>query len=166
MKKIIITGLLLIFTMAVSGFAQPGGIFSDILNNAEQVTLEGKVLSVPTPYSGQIGQGMSLDTSNGDITIYGLGPIWYWNKNNVTRPIVGDTVTATVYKLDINGKLYYVLKSITLADGKTLNFRDDSTNLPLWIGQHGYGGHKGGMFGKGMGKHQMFKNYNCPCTPQ
>lgn len=162
MKKIIITGLLLIFTMAVSGFAQPGGIFSNVLNNAEQVTVEGKVLSVPTPYSGQMGLGMTLDTSNGDITVYGLGPIWYWNNNNVTRPVVGDTVTTTVYKLDINGKLYYVLKSITLADGKTLNLRDDSTNLPLWRGQYGSGMHKG----RGMGKHQMFNNYNCPCTQQ
>ena len=160
MKKIIITGLLLIFTMAVSGFAQQG-IFSNALNDAEQVTIEGKVLSVPTPYSGQIGQGMTLDTSNGDITVYGLGPIWYWNNNNVTRPVVGDTVTATVYKLDINGKLYYVLKSITLADGKTLNLRDDSTNFPLWRGQHGYGA-KGGMHGKGMGLY----NGNCPYNQQ
>ena len=112
MKKIIITGLLLIFTMAVSSFAQQG-IFSSALNDAEQVTIEGKVLSVPTPYTDQMGQGMTLDTSNGDITVNGLGPIWYWSNNNVTRPVVGDTVTVTVYKLGINGKLYYVLKDIT-----------------------------------------------------
>ena len=157
MKKIILITLIFLFAISAVSFAKQG-IFANVLNDAEQITIEGKVLSVPTPYSGQIGQGLVLDTENGDTTLYGLGPIWYWEQNQAVRPVAGDTVTAVAYKLDINGKLYYILKEITLADGKILKLRDDSTNLPLWINLGGKGHGKGF---KGMGK-GMHYNSSCP----
>jgi hypothetical protein len=168
MKKRIFLSMLFVLVMAVSGFSR--GLLGNILSDAEKIQVEGSVVSIPEPYSGQIGTGMVLDTESGDITVYGLGPAWYWAKNNVNRPNQGDTVTATLYKLDINGKMYYILQSITLSDGKSLDFRDSSTGLPLWFKSR-----RGGNFDNATGiqklkrggnfRGRMF-NQNCPCNQQ
>ncbi len=154
MKKYFLITLLFLFTIATIAFAR-GGIFSTILQNAETIKIEGKVISVPVPFIGKRGQAMTLDTENGEIKVYGLGPIWYWQKNQVERPTVGETVNVEVYKLDINGELYYILKNITLSDGKKLNLRDSDTTLPLWRGAHGRM-NKGGYMGR------KFDNSTCP----
>ncbi len=158
MKKVILLCLMCVVVLAASAFAR-GGILLNVLQNAEQTVIEGKVVSLPVPYTGLQGQGMVIDTADGDINVYGLGPIWYWESNQVERPVVGETVTVKVYKLDINNKIYYILKEITLNNGKTLKLRDDSTNLPLWKGMK-----KGRMMGRGMRNmgRNMPDNSTCP----
>ncbi len=75
------------------------------------------------------GAGLTIDTGSGSETVFGLGPTWYWSQNGVARPVVGDSVVATVTHLITTDDS--VILNITV-NGRPLALRDPSTCAPLW----------------------------------
>ncbi len=115
---------------------QPGAPCDPAYNilNGTPFTYQGDVISVglmSDTNRGHRGDGMVISTSEGNISVSGLGPYFYWENADVRRPVVGDNVTVTGYIVDFNGSIVYVLMSIEV-DGTTLQLRDPETGLPLW----------------------------------
>ncbi len=98
--------------------------------------------------TGMMGASMIISNPNssnpGSYTIYGLGPWWFWNNNNVPLPAVGDEVTVDAKGIDISGTETIVAMSITVYhdheeddkedDTATLQLRDPETCYPNWAG--------------------------------
>ena len=78
----------------------------------------------------------SFDTGNSHVTIYGIGPEWYWEDKGVDRPDIGDGVTVDVYAVLFSDGTRYIASSITIGDDPidTLKLRDLETGCPLWRG--------------------------------
>ena len=56
---------------------------------------------VPFMFTGDViefAQGGSLTlattTADGNVQLYGIGPVYYWESNNVAYPVVGDSLAA------------------------------------------------------------------------
>jgi len=96
--------------------------------------LEGE----PFEYEGTVasigfGQGMVIATADGTVTVYGIGPVRYWNKLDVDRPVAGDVVSVSGYTVTFLGAERNIAMSITI-DGTTVQLRDPDTAKPLWVG--------------------------------
>ena len=78
------------------------------------------------------GAGMTIQTDAGIQTVFGLGPIWYWDANNIDRPELGESVSTMVSGVTVSDRK--VIMSITI-DGQTLQLRDSATCLPVWRGK-------------------------------
>jgi hypothetical protein len=75
------------------------------------------------------GDGLTIETSSGTETVYGLGPAWYWSQNGVDRPVLGDSVEVVAsHIITIEEE---VILSITV-NGQALQLRDPGTCTPLW----------------------------------
>lgn len=94
---------------------------------------------VPFAYTGEVisvgygGAGMVIEIENAEVIIYGLGPIWFWDCKNVSRPVAGDVIEVSGYTVDYNDIQRNIAVSITI-DGETLELRDPETGAPLWRG--------------------------------
>ena len=90
-------------------------------------TYEGDVISfVP-------GQGMELATADGNVTIYGIGPVRYWEYVGVARPGVGETISVSGYAVDYNDVLRNIAVTVTIGED-IVELRDSETGVPLWRG--------------------------------
>lgn len=109
-----------------------GAMLNAILTGVP-VTITGTVQSVD-----YYGQGIVIDTGAGTtVTVYGIGPIWYWDSLGVARPTVGDTVIVSAYEVTFSdGTTKLIAVSIDI-NGATVTLRDTSTGLPLWAGSNG-----------------------------
>jgi hypothetical protein len=136
MKKFLtLTTAILVLTFMAGGWAWAGkgigpgdgtGPIYDILSGATfQYT--GDVISLIA------GAGMEISTESGNVKVYGLGPIRYWDRLGIDPPVVGDAVEVSGYAVDYNGVERNVLTSITM-DGETVPLRDPATGAPLWKG--------------------------------
>lgn len=92
-------------------------------------TITGTVESYGIP-----GGGLVVVTDTSTETLYGLGPMWYWERNDMDRPEIGETVTIQAETVTIGSVTKKVIISITI-NGQTLVLRDSATCLPLWRGQ-------------------------------
>ncbi|MDQ7032758.1 MAG: hypothetical protein Q9M37_08630 [Desulfonauticus sp.] len=93
------------------------------------VTIEGVVESVPYPAN----QGLKIDTGEEVVTVYGIGPVWYWDKEEVAYPTVGEDVEVDGYEVNFSdGSTRIVATKITIG-GQTIELRDDD-GRPLWRG--------------------------------
>ena len=90
-------------------------------------TVTGKVVTIG------MGDGMVIAVADKNFTIYGIGPYWYWNSQDVDRPMVGDTVEVIGHIVNYNGVERYIAMSVTV-DGDTIQLRDLETGAPLWKG--------------------------------
>jgi hypothetical protein len=108
-----------------------GAMLNAILSGVP-VTITGTVQSV-----GYYGQGIVIDTGAGTtVTVYGIGPVWYWDSLGVARPAVGDTVTVSAYEVTFSdGTTKLIAVSIDI-NGAAVTLRDTSTGLPLWAGSN------------------------------
>jgi len=134
MRKVLTSSvivLMVFFLSAGIGLAGTGngtGPIHDI-SAGTPFTYEGDV-SYPVP-----GQGLLLALSDGtNVTIYGIGPVRYWESLGVDRPAVGDTVKADGYAVDYNGEVRNIAMSITVGTD-TVQLRDPDTGVPLWRGK-------------------------------
>lgn len=93
-------------------------------------TYTGEVISV-----GYFGMGTVIATEDGEITLYGLGPLWFWDKQEISRPNVGDLIEVSGYAVEYNDIQRNVVASITIG-GETIELRDPETGAPLWRGTH------------------------------
>ena len=153
MKKIILSGLIVL--MFASFVWAMGGFMPEILSKSPVVKLKGEIVQVGINENGFMHRGgVILKTSKGNVNVYGCGTMRYWNQNNASLQ-KGEVVTVSAYKVNVNGTIFYVAKDITLANGKTIQLRNNN-GYPMWMRK----GH-GGMMMNGQNGHMM-NNYNCP----
>jgi len=110
----------------IAGNGKGGGNAQYILEGTP-FELTGAVVSIA------LGMGMEIATADGNVIVYGIGPVRYWESVGVERPAVGDEVTVSGYSVDFNGELRNIAMSITV-DGTAVQLRDHDTALPLWRG--------------------------------
>lgn len=99
--------------------------------------------------TGMMGASMTISKSSSpntktSLTIYGLGPWWFWDNNGVNFPSIGDRVTVNARVIDISGTKTIIAMSITVyhdheegdttEDKATLQLRDPETCYPNWAG--------------------------------
>lgn len=137
MKKISVATLLLLLLFSFAAYAGNGkGNFkrghgevkacSNGLSGTSE-TLTGIAIGIGNH------DGLVVDTNNGPVTIYGIGPEWYWEANSVDRPEIGDSVTVVAHAVLFSDETRYVASSITIGSD-TLQLRDTETGCPLWRG--------------------------------
>ncbi len=78
------------------------------------------------------GSGLTVTTDNSSQTLFGLGPIWYWDLNNIDRPEIGESVSVLATGVTLSDRK--VILSITI-DDQTIELRNPQTCLPVWRGQ-------------------------------
>jgi hypothetical protein len=110
------------------GYPTGGRLTYNICVGAAE-TITGKVVNFGWPING-----LEINTGSGNVTVYGIGPDWYWDDKGVDRPEIGETVTAMVSAVNVSN--YKVILSLTLGDTaqQTIQLRDTSTCQPLWRG--------------------------------
>ena len=109
---------------------EDGDGYCDNIFDGTPFTYEGVVISI-----GYGGSGMVIEETEDaeKIIIYGLGPLWFWDCKNVSRPVVGDVIKISGYTVDYNDIQRNIAVSITI-DGVTLELRDPGTGIPLGRG--------------------------------
>ena len=93
----------------------------------------------------------TVDADWGEITVYGLGPVCYWDKMGVTRPEIDMKLTVNAIQVTYgDGDVKYVVLSVVtrayiIVDGlvvedeytdTTLEVRSvaaDTYGIPLWL---------------------------------
>jgi hypothetical protein len=127
------------------GYGNGNGPIHNILEGTP-FTYSGTVVSIDSR-----GSGMVIATSDGNITVYGLGPQYYWDNLETDRPDIGEQVVVNGYTVDYNGTPRNILTTIEI-DGVTVQLRDSETGLPLWSGNNN--GHK---YGSSNGNRNQFR---------
>ena len=114
-------------TCTQAGYA---GIAQAILDGTPFV-YEGTVVSIGS------GTGMVIATADDNATVYGIGPVRYWDSLDVDRPAVGDEVSVSGYTVNHFGIERNIAMTITV-NGTEVQLRDPDTGKPLWRGgRHG-----------------------------
>jgi WD40 repeat protein len=86
------------------------------------------------------GSGYILDTGSDTLTLYGMGPVSYWDALGVALPQVGETLDAEVCWVTFSDTTTKAIATaVTLSDGTLVELRDASTGQPLWRGTSGSG---------------------------
>jgi hypothetical protein len=76
------------------------------------------------------------ESDGGSMLVMGLGPPWFWRDLGVDMPGVGDGVEVEGRTLDCGAGPENVATSITVG-GETVELRDPTTGLPLWMSGRG-----------------------------
>ncbi len=133
-KKITYLVALLVVLTATPLFAAGFGN-SGVNNNALPIyqicsgapeVITGTVINYGMP-----GNGLELKVGDSLITLYGMGPYWYWERQNVDMPEIGETVTAVVSNITTTD-YKVILQLNTVNEG--IQLRDPNTCQPLWRG--------------------------------
>ncbi len=102
----------------------------------EVTTIEGTVYDVGSFEGLKIDTGDKTLGEEGIITVYGLGPVSFWEAKDVDRPVIGDMVSVVVRKITFTDKTFkYILMSLTYTVPEpevTIQLRDELTGCPLW----------------------------------
>ena len=102
------------------------------VHDAVLETIVGEVADVGT------FDGLKIDTGDGEIiTVYGLGPVSFWESEGVDRPVLKDQISVDVKKIVFSDSTFnkYILMSLTYTDPDpdvNIKLRDESTGCPLW----------------------------------
>lgn len=104
--------------------------------------LEGEpftVTGVITELGGR-GMGMQIDTGVDVVTVYGIGPIRFWENLGIAHPAVGETITANgLVVVFSDGTAKNIATNVVLTDGGVVELRDAETGAPLWRNPGGKG---------------------------
>ena len=141
--SVILLGCALLGTpiVAQAGFGMgPGNGTGPVMNiyDGTPVTISGIVTNL-----GTRGQGMSIDTGTEVVTIYGIGPVRYWEKLNVARPQIGESVEVQGYKVTFSDGSSKIIATTIKIDGSEIQLRAPDTGAPLW---------RGGFMGRGRNR--------------
>ncbi len=158
MKKIFL-GSLVLLMLAGSIWAM-GPFMPTILSSSKVVQLKGKVTQTNrNGYGCMKGCGsLTLKTDSGNVVVFGFGPYWFWNRQNINTPANGDEITVKAYNVNVNGQNYYVAKEVQFANGKTVQIRNNS-GYPDWMQYM----NNHGMMGKEMHNNNMNNNGMMMC---
>lgn len=91
--------------------------------------------------TGVTENALVVSTTEGELTVVGLGPLRYWESLGLTKPAVGDSVGGNGYTVDYNGIERNVLTDITV-NAIMVQLRGED-GLPLWRNM-GHNWHWGG----------------------
>lgn len=134
----VIVAFVVVFTavtvFAGNGKGQESGACSGINCTGTALVCSGVVQTIAGTVVTYGMPGLVVDTGTSSELFYGMGPAWYWEKNNVDRPEIGEAVTLETESVIIGTTTRQVIVSITVGD-QTLMLRDSATCLPLWRGQ-------------------------------
>jgi len=100
---------------------------------------------------GLFGQGCQIDTGTEVVTVYGLGPIRFWNSLGIDRPTVGEEVTIEGYEVTFSDGSTKIIAFSVIVGDEIVVLRDAETGTPLWRGNAG-GECRGECGGQGNGK--------------
>ena len=139
-KKIVSTVLVIytlmltpVISMAGNGHG-PGDGTGPIVSiyDGTPVVISGIVANVGTQ-----GQGLSIDTESGIVTVYGIGPVRYWDSTGVARPQVGETIKVNGYEVTFSDGTRKIIATSIEINGNEIQLRDATTGAPLWRGGMG-----------------------------
>ncbi len=113
--------------VAASGVAARDGSMLS-LDLTDTITVAGTVIS-----SGVAGSGLIVDEGNGVITtVYGMGPLSYWESLEVAKPTVGESVAIDALEVTFSdGSTRLIAVSLTIDDTFITLRTDDG---PSWRG--------------------------------
>lgn len=89
----------------------------------------------PVTVSGivsEIGRGLKIDTGSEIMTVYGIGPVRYWEEQEVDKPEVGDEVVIDGYEVTFSDGIARIIAMSATVNGVEIQLRDAETGLPLW----------------------------------
>ncbi len=118
-KTISLIALALVFGLFCTGITWAGhgkGMQDSSMLNLDltaATTVSGTVVS-----SGVAGSGLAVDEGNGVITtVFGLGPLSYWESLEVAKPTVGENVDIDVLEVTFSdGSTRLIAVSLTIDD--------------------------------------------------
>ncbi|QTA82189.1 Uncharacterized protein dnl_45600 [Desulfonema limicola] len=107
----------------------------------EPVVVSGAIAEI-----GYYGQGVQIDNGTEIITVYGIGPVMYWEQLEVPYPVVADTIIVNGSKVVFSDGSEKIIALSVTAGQDEIALRDAETGFPLWHqGQGGVRG-QGSMF--------------------
>jgi len=133
-KKIFIFSIACLFACSGSATALGRSNFSRRINGirsqligCETVTVTGNVNSF-----GEPRQTIVIDTDDGLVTVYGIGPEWCWEDQGMSKPDVGDVVIVDCCEIAFsNGSIKLRAVRVTTADDTTIEVIDTETGENL-----------------------------------
>ena len=132
MKKVFILTLIMVMGAVLHGQAFAKGGFGRGMDRSQAVNGEPVVVTGAVAEIGYYGRGVQIDNGTEIITVYGLGPVWYWEQLDVSYPVVTDKITVNASKVTFSdGTEKIVALSVVIADNE-IALRDAETGLPLW----------------------------------
>jgi hypothetical protein len=112
--------------------AQDGSMLN--VDLSDTITINGVVYE-----AGVAGTGMSIDTGDEIVTVYGIGSLNFWSALEVERPAVGENVEVDAIEVVFSdGSTRLIAVSMTLSDGTIVTLRDED-GKPAWRGSQGQG---------------------------
>ena len=100
--------------------------------DGEPVAISGTVSDLPAPGN----PGLKIDTGTEIVTVYGLGPSWYWENQAVAYPSVGEQVTVEGYKVILSDESERIVATKVTVSGQSIELRDED-GRPAWRGNRG-----------------------------
>lgn len=114
------------------------------ITDGTPVQVAGIVADIGTP-----GAGMAVDTGTEIISVFGIGPVRFWDSLNIARPQIGEQVVVNGYEVTLSdGSTRIIATDITVND-TTISLRDADTGTPAWRGTGGSGSGSGSGAGQG-----------------
>jgi hypothetical protein len=154
MVTVTLTALIL-FLAAPATFAgnsQGSGDGSDPVSNimdGTPVEVSGVVESI-----GTTGMGIGIDTGSEIVTVFGIGPIAFWNVTGIARPEIGEQIVVNGYEITFSDGSTKIVAFSVIVDGQEIILRDPVSGVPLWrgiAGGQGSGGNGSGGQGQCCG---------------
>ena len=122
------------------GYGGGGGGYCDgtgipyICEGEDILPITAGIVDAINIYGAGLGANMTVKDGDTTVTIFGLGPWWFWRNNGVNLPAKGDIVGVTAKTIEIGGTERIVAMSVTVADAEPLQLRDPDTCYPNWAG--------------------------------
>jgi len=92
-------------------------------------TVTGVVVELPAPGN----PGLKIDTGESIVTVYGLGPQWFWEKSGQAYPQIGENITVEGYEVTMSDGTSRLIATKVILSGQEISLRDDS-GRPVWRG--------------------------------
>jgi hypothetical protein len=100
---------------------------------------------------GLFGQGYQIDTGTEVVTVFGFGPIRFWNSLGIDRPTVGEEITIEGYEITFSDGSTKIIAFSVIVGDESVVLRDAESGAPLWRG-NASGECRGECGGQGDGK--------------
>lgn len=115
-----------------TGFVRGTGPVINV-NDGENIEVIGSIAEI-----AYYGQGIKIDTGENVITVYGLGPVWYWDMIEASYPVVGTDITVNGSLVTFSDGTQKIVALSVVSGDNEVALRDGDTGYPLWRGQ-GFG---------------------------
>lgn len=93
------------------------------------VVVEGTVVAL-----GTRGNGIEIDTGIDTITVYGLGPVAFWDAAGMVKPQIGEDILVNGYEITLSDGSTRIIAASVVIGGDEIVLRDPETGAPLWRG--------------------------------